>query len=223
MKNNFFFNTDEFFLDNYCLSKLVVNDYPILMVAWNLFLFLIPFFLFLLLKKLYLKSGFKKIYEKVTGLLLFFIWLLFVPNVPYVITDVRHLLNYCPIDSYLNVCTQNAWMIMFFFVYSIFGWIFFVLFLNQMKNLILKIFSKKISQLFIIIVIPSISLGVLLGLLNRFNSWYFFQNPLLIFRSMLMYITDINYFINFVGFTIGLYILYFIGNFLFRRKFKKND
>lgn len=212
---------DIFFLNNEHFAVLAINDYPVLMVFWNLFLLIVPFFLFIVLVGLLRKSGFKKVQDKLIGVFLFLLWVLFIPNTAYVITDVRHLLDYCPADSYSRVCAPNAWMIMFFFMYSLLGWVFFTVFLAQMKGFIKDIFGAKISNIFVILIIPMISLGVLIGLVDRFNSWDVFLRPLAIFENMLVYITSFYYFRNFLIFTIGLYFMYFLGDFLFKDKFKR--
>lgn len=217
---NSFFSIEKFLTANPFLRRLSINDYPVLMIVWNLLLLAVPFFLFVLLESYWRDNKFKNLKEKIIASCLFFLWLIFIPNTVYIITTVRHLLNYCPAGSYnpfIDVCPANVWMIIFFFIYASLGWIFFVLFLRQMKDFLKKVFNKNIACLFIAIVIPLISLGVLLGLINRFNSWDAFLHPLAILKTMLIYITDVHYFGNFLVFTLGLYALYFAGEFLFKR------
>jgi len=200
---------------------LIVNDYPVFMVVWNLILLIIPFFIFSFLVKFYKKNKFKSSRSKITTLFLFLLWVLFIPNTAYIITDVRHLLDYCPVNSKSRVCPSSAWMIMFFFLYAIIGWVFFVIFLAKMRKFVKKVFGEMLGNIFIITIIPLVSLGVLIGLVDRFNSWDLFIRPLSIFENMLMYITNFYYLRNFLVFTLGFYLLYFIGDFLFKDKFKK--
>ncbi len=215
---NLFFNMEEFLAAKPFLAALAVNNYPILMIFWNLILLAIPLFLFFLLAKYARKNKFKRFFEKIFGILLFFLWFIFIPNTVYLITDIRHLSDYCPRESYSRICPENAWMIMFFFLYSCLGWIFFVFFLNQMKNFLTEIFSKKIGRIFIPVLIPFISIGVLLGLINRFNSWDILFSPLAVFKTALVYSVDFYYFRDFIVFTASLYLLYYGGNFLFSNK-----
>lgn len=203
-------------MDNFGL--FYVNGYPFLMIIWNVFLALIPFFLFLFLADSWRKTKFKKKSEKFLAIILFFIWFIFLPNSAYLIVGVRHLLDYCPPYSANSVCVSSAWEIMYFFILSIFGWIFFIIFLKQMRSLLAKIFSPKISQIAIFSMIPLISLGVVFGLTERFNSWDIFFNPLAIFQNLLRYMTEWQYFRNFLVFTAGYYVLYFLGDFLFKEK-----
>ncbi len=219
--NKSFFNVDNFLYKDFIFKLGEVNNYPVLWMGWNLGLLLIPFFLFKILEKLYQKQGFKNNLHRILGIILFFLWLIFIPNTAYIITEVRHLLNYCSPGASMNVCTRNAWMIMFFFIYSVLGWVSLVLLLNQMKNFIVKLKNKTWGAVFAVVLIPLISLGVLLGLINRFNSWEIFINPWKIVEISGVYMTDWYYFRNWLVFTLGFYFLYFVGNNLFKSKFKK--
>ena len=197
---------------------------------WNLFLLIIPFFLCKNLIKLRRKSKFSKWHQKLIAACLGFIWLLFIPNSAYIITGGRHLLNYCPLNYY-KVCAENAWMIMFFFTYAVIGWVAFVYLVNQMKILVNEIWGKLAVKIYIWSIVPVISLGVLLGLINRWNSWEILIYPVAIAKDALKYFTDFMHFKNWLIFTIFLYILYFIGDYLFlpyetlikQRKTKKTN
>ncbi|MEA3463968.1 MAG: DUF1361 domain-containing protein [Patescibacteria group bacterium] len=184
------------------------------MIAWNLLLLVIPFFLCGNLIKLWQKSKFSKCRQKLAAVCLYFVWLLFIPNSAYIITDIRHLLNFCPLNQY-KICIENAWMIMFFFSYSVIGWVAFVYLINQMKILVNEIWGKLAVKIYIWLIAPIVSLGVLLGLINRWNSWEALIYPIAIAKDALKYFTDFVYFKNWIIFTIFLYILYFTGNYLF--------
>lgn len=186
------------------------------MFFWNIFLLIIPFLLFYYLEEYYKKNKFKKKRQKLAAFFIFLSWLIFVPNAAYIITDMRHISFYCPFDLQLNICANNAWMIMFFFIYSIIGWIGFVYLIGNMKNFISKISNKKYARLFIITIIPSVSLGVLMGLLNRWNSWDILIYPLEIIKTSFLYFSEYYYFRDWVVFTVGFYLLYFAGEKLFK-------
>ncbi|MFH1427504.1 MAG: DUF1361 domain-containing protein [Patescibacteria group bacterium] len=218
------FSNSEFFIDYFFYNDfwpdfLFVNDYSILVIAWNIMLIFIPWGLAIFIFKYWRKNKLKKIYQKLIASFIFLLWLFFIPNAAYIITDVRHLLNFCPANSYFHVCSANAWQIMLFFIYALVGWVAFVLLLRQMKAYIIKIKNKRVSEIFIWLVIPLISFGVLLGLLERWNSWDLFIYPWEILESMLKFITDFDYLKNWLFFTVSLYILYFGGDWLFKKKF----
>ena len=186
-----------------------------------LLIYLLPFFIFLAFSQYWRETKFKKNKHKIFAAIIFFFWLIFLPNAAYLIADIRHLLDYCPENAPLNVCVSGAWEIMFFFVYSSFGWIFFVLYLNQMRALLAKIFNPRTAKIIIFAIIPLVALGVLYGLTERYNSWDFFAQPLAIFQNLLRYITSWQYFRNWLVFTAGYYILYFFGTVIFKTKLTK--
>ena len=218
--NTSLYSVDNFFQQDRWFYRLKINNYQIVSILWNLGLMFVPWLSVKLLAIWWHKTHFHKIGHKLVALALFLIWLLFIPNTAYVISEVRHLIDYCPRDSEFQVCEKNAWMSIFFFTYSLIGWIFFVYLTTQMRNLIELIWSKMIGYLFVLILMPVMALGFLLGLLNRWNSWEFFIYPKQFFQTLPVYWQDEVYFTNWLIFTIFLYILYFGGQWLFKDRIK---
>jgi len=195
-----------------------VLENSIVFYTWNLVLLLIPFLLYKLLIGIYRKNNFKKTIDKILAILIGFFWILFIPNTPYLITEFRHIIDLCIPTTTSNVCVDTAWLIPILFLYSSLGWVAFVWQMNQMKNFIKIIKNKKVSNYFVFVSIPIISFGLILGLVGRFSSWEvftatqefeyfiisFFKTPMLIFTLII--------------YTIVLYILYFLGNFLINKK-----
>jgi uncharacterized membrane protein len=64
-------------------AKLTQNIFLFFLI-WNLFLAAIPYFIILYLKVNVLKS-------KIKIYILLFVWLIFLPNAFYIITDLKHL------------------------------------------------------------------------------------------------------------------------------------
>lgn len=215
--NNSPFSIDKLFQHYDWLNAISLNDYPVLMMVWNLSLLLVPLIAALILYRYYDRTKFRKKKQKLLAFVLFFIWVLFIPNAAYIITDVRNLLDYCPASSFRNVCLPNAWMILVFFGYAAVGWIAFVFLVDQMRNFFKKIYSGETALLFVIVLIPIVALGVLLGLVDRFSSWAVFTQPGNVFSSLTDYFTVWAYARNWIIFTIGFYILYFVGNKIFKR------
>lgn len=215
--NYSFLSLDNFYNHYPALADLAVNRYQLITVIWNIFLVLLSWAFYLLLQSRWRRTGLRKFSQKAAAAVLFIGWLLFFPNAAYVITDIRHLLNYCPLDSPNKVCADNAWMIIFFFTYSSFGWVAFYYLLKLMSELFNEIFKRLSPNFFVALVIPLSSFGVLIGLLNRFNSWDIFLFPLRLLRALAVYFSDINYFIDWLVFTLGLYWLYFAGEVIFKK------
>jgi uncharacterized membrane protein len=129
---------------------------------WNIFLASVPFFIssFLLLrtnKENIIRPFF------VIG---FILWLLFLPNAPYVITDFIHLgrIRAVPVMYDIFVLFSSAWASLLFGLYS----------LEHMEKMISLRFSKKVTHITMIAIIFFVSFGVYLGRFLRFNSWDFF-------------------------------------------------
>jgi uncharacterized membrane protein len=215
--NNSFLSLDNFYNYYPALSNITINNYQVVTVIWNIFLVFLPLVFYLYLKSYWHRTGLIKFNQKAAAVVLFLFWLLFFPNTAYIITDVRHLLDYCPLNSPDRVCVDNAWMIIIFFAYSSFGWVSFYYLLKLMSDLVNEVFKKLRPNFFAALIIPITSLGVLLGLLNRFNSWDIFLSPVWLLKVVSVYFLNINYFIDWFVFTIFLYLLYFSGDYLFRK------
>jgi uncharacterized membrane protein len=112
---------------------------------------------------------------------------------------------------------DNGWMPVYFFFYASLGWIGYVFALWQMKIYLNYIFREKISAMIILGLIPVSSLGLLLGLINRFNSWDLFVRPFEVLKGAWLYFSDWLYIRNLLLYILILYILYFLGNALFNR------
>jgi uncharacterized membrane protein len=198
------------------LESLAVNDLQFLTMVWNIFLALLPFGVYFLLKKYWRATGLVKFWQKISAVFLFIFWLFFSPNIAYITTDIRHLLNFCPVDSPFQVCPANAWMIIFFFTYSVIGWVLFYYNLKFMSGLIKEIFRKFWSDIFVIAMIPLTAVGVLLGLINRVNSWDIFLHPAVLWQIVWSNFSSFDFFIDWYIFTVFLYLLYFAGDAIFR-------
>ncbi|MEI6379188.1 MAG: DUF1361 domain-containing protein [Candidatus Falkowbacteria bacterium] len=202
------------------LSLLMINGYPLLSLVWNLLLLLVPLWAVISLERCYKKTKCKSAKAKAEAAFWFLLWLAFIPNAAYIITDVRHLVvPGCQMSSYYRVCSQQAWAIIFFFTYACAGWVSFVFLTRRMKNLLAKIYNPKIGRYFVWLLMPLVSLGVLLGLLDRWNSWQLVSAPFMVLQSVLPYFYEWIRLKNWLIFTICLYLLYWAGDMLFVNAF----
>lgn len=217
--NNSIYSVDNFFQSDRWFYRLKVNNYQIVTIIWNLALMIVPWVAALLLINLWRRTRFHGWWTKLVAATLFFMWLLFIPNTAYVMSEVRHLMDYCPRSAQFQVCESNAWMSIFFFTYAAFGWVFFVYLVTQMRRLVEEIWNRLAGWLFVVALMPIMSLGLLVGLLNRWNSWEFFIYPLDFFKTTAVYWREEAYFTNWLFFTIFLYALYFGGVKVFKERF----
>jgi uncharacterized membrane protein len=219
--NDSIYGSDNFFQGDNWFYHIKIGDYQLATVFFNLLLILIPFGIYKLLVWYWQRTRFIKPSQKILAGLAFFFWLIFIPNTAYVISEVRHLLNYCPTGAAFKVCEQGAWIILFFFTYAVIGLISYYYLLAAMSRLFEKIFGKTAARIFILAIIPVIALGVLLGLLNRWNTWELFIYPLDLMKTLISYVSVPQNLGNWLIYSLFLYIFYFGGNRLFKDRSDK--
>ncbi len=206
-------SVDEAFLTWPVLSWITVNGYPLVSFVFNLALLLVPLAAQVGLDKLLNKD--KKLSawtSKLMGGLLFLVWLIFIPNTAYIITDVRHLLvPGCAVDSFYRVCAAQPWPIILFFTYGLLGWLSWVYLVRRWRRSLVKVYGRTVGWWFVWCLPPLVALGVLLGLVERWNSWQLLTSTRLVAASAGSYFTDPAKLLNWLIFTICLYLLYFGG------------
>lgn len=133
-------------------------------ILWNIFLAFIPFIISSFLLFYYKKKKVNNVFL-IAGM---FLWLIFIPNAPYIITDFVHLgeIRSIPILFDILLIFSSATVGLILGVNSLFH-------IEQIFNL--KYSKMKTSKIMIIIILL-ISFGVYLGRFLRFNSWDIFVN-----------------------------------------------
>jgi len=141
-----------------------------LFLNWNLFLAFIPWAATTLLLLDYFKQS------KLPILILPFIWLLFFPNSPYILTDLFHLRlrTTVPIWFDLVLILSFAWT----------GLAFGFISLLDIESLLQKQFSTKITRVITIAMLFLGSFGVYLGRYLRWNSWDIINEPYSLFTDI---------------------------------------
>src|SRR6056297_3703612 len=127
----------------YNLLNYKINHYSIGDIFWNLSLIIFTYYLFYTFKYLLFQKDNKL--KSFLLILVFIAWYTFLPNTLYLLTDIRHLLDYCPRNSYLDMCAQNSWMLFVFFAYAMIGWLTFYHLTTKMLNLINKYINKHLG------------------------------------------------------------------------------
>lgn len=131
-------------------------------LVWNLFLAWIPF---ITARALYSRVS------KVQRVLFFAIWLLFLPNSPYIITDLVHLHQ----DNGKALFWFDLMMIVSF---AWNGLLLGFVSLMQVHSYLHRFFRKRITWSFIYVILFLCSYGVYLGRFERYNSWDIVVHPL---------------------------------------------
>lgn len=138
-------------------------------LVWNLFLAFVPYVISRRMTEASIKSKWKFLFCA-------FVWLLFIPNAFYIITDLFHL------DMNETVPLWYDLALLLSFAWS--GILFGILSVRQMERLFERHFSKKLDLVFILPVMALNGFGVYIGRYLRFNSWYVITNPLQLIQDI---------------------------------------
>lgn len=146
------------------IRPFIHTEKSFLFLFWNLFLALIP----LVLSSMMLQM--KKLnFSKSSILSIGFVWLIFFPNAPYVLTDFIHL-------SYgsLRHFWLDAMTITWFAVASLLSAI---ISLNDISILLGSAWKQQQTSFAILAISMLSGFGIYLGRYLRFNSWDVLNNP----------------------------------------------
>ncbi|VXB69348.1 conserved membrane hypothetical protein [Flavobacterium sp. 9AF] len=150
-----------------CRAKLTQSVFYFFLI-WNAFLATIPYLILLLAKQKIILLENSKI-----RILVFLLWLLFLPNSFYIVTDFVHL----PKGN-----SNLFWFdLILLFSFSFLGFLLGLLALQEFKNCFSLFISTKILQYSIPAICMLNGFGIYLGRFLRFNSWDILTNPFPLF------------------------------------------
>jgi uncharacterized membrane protein len=167
-----------------------------LSLIWNLFLAWIPFILAYLAYML----SWRRVLLILVIPIFAFMWLIFFPNAPYILTDLQHLSQ---IPASAPVWYDVIMLVWFSWTGMLLG----IVSLSLMQEIIRREFSRTLGWIFVFGVSALSSVGVYVGRFFRLNSWDIFQAPAETADNIWSWLADPS--IKSVGF-IGLYTLFFV-------------
>lgn len=135
-------------------------------LVWNLFLAWIPFVLSYLAHAFSWKKTLLYFVLPITA----FLWLIFFPNAPYILTDLQHLAKE---TSSAPVWYDVIMMIWFSWTGLLLG----LVSLYLMHDIVQRTFGRWLGWAFVLFVSGLSSFGVYLGRFARFNSWDLLDDP----------------------------------------------
>lgn len=140
-------------------------------LIWNLFLAYVPYAISKWMQRnaRWSENGFK------FGIA-FIIWLLFIPNSFYIITDLFHL------GSFSNIPLWYELAMILSFAWN--GLLLGILSVRQMEKMMEQYLSKRTELFFIYPVMFLNALGVYIGRYLRFNSWDVITNPFYLIKDI---------------------------------------
>ncbi|HMI08054.1 MAG TPA: DUF1361 domain-containing protein [Flavobacterium sp.] len=173
-------------------------------LIWNLILAGIPF-----LVTFIIESN-PKITQRKSLLLAFsFVWLLFLPNAPYIITDFLHFKGESSMPAWFDILllTSFSWN----------GIAFGFLSIIKMQEIWETKFTSQIARLFIFGCCLLSGFGIYLGRFLRYNSWDIISNPIELITDIPMLLFELRA----VGFSLGYGLFLFLSYSFFRIHAKK--
>jgi uncharacterized membrane protein len=163
-------------------------------LVWNLFLAWIPFVLAYLAYAVSLKKWLLYISLPVTA----FLWLIFFPNAPYILTDLQHLFKTTGAPLWYDV------IVMVWFSWT--GLLLGLVSLYLMHDIVHRMFGRRVGWAFVFIVSGLSSFGVYLGRFVRFNSWDLLNDPKEVAFTILGLVIDPSK--RLIGFTVLFAMFY---------------
>jgi uncharacterized membrane protein len=148
-------------------GRMAVTDSPhYRFLAWNLFLAWIP----VVFAYVALLTSQRRTLLFVIVPVFAFLWLIFFPNAPYILTDLQHLA--------LDVTNVPVWFdVLLLIWFSWTGFLLGIVSLYVMHNIVARAFGRWPGWIFVLAVAGLSSLGIYVGRFLRFNSWDVLQSP----------------------------------------------
>lgn len=147
-------------------------------LVWNLFLAWVPLAIAVYMQLYFQHKPMHRVYLAAGSIF----WLLFLPNAPYIITDLLHLRGNSDVPVWFDS--------LLVFSYAMAGLQAGLFSLYIMQGLLEKVFTKKVSYGIIAICVWLSSYGVYLGRFQRWNSWDLFTNPGWLLMDSLQQLTN---------------------------------
>lgn len=153
----------------------LTHSFFFLFLVWNLFLAVIPFAISAYLVSLPKLNKF--VFAFWQG-----VWLLFLPNSPYIVTDIIHL----------KISETHFWWldILVILAFALNGLVLFYISLLDVLQLLSSFIKTKFINLFAITILFVSSFGVYLGRFLRYNSWEILSQPKLLLTDIINIIME---------------------------------
>ena len=168
---------------------VLFNKYSLVYVIWNIFLAFLPF----VISSIILNNSMANKLSKFNLIFWGIIWLLLIPNSPYIVTDLIHIGEIRAVpplyDSFLLF--SSAWTGLLLGLYSI----------SHIEQILKMKYTQKITSLIIFVIMLFISFGMFLGRFLRFNSWDILARPMTFINGIGEIFTNSNYFLGLLLYT----------------------
>lgn len=150
----------------FCIALLTIRalrtgHYSFFFLLWNLFLAWLPYWII---------KGYEKTRSNAYKILLVSLTVLFLPNAPYLLTDLFHLTKHLVAPLWFDLVLILS--------FAMFGLFLFILTTDRLFGILSGYFkSKLIFNCVKLLIILSNGYGIYLGRYLRFNSWDVISHP----------------------------------------------
>jgi uncharacterized membrane protein len=169
-----------------------------LFLLWNLMLAWVPYLA---------ARQFEKLHSQKAGwfssVFCFSIWLLFLPNAPYIITDFLHFKHKPPVPLWYDM--------LLLFAFASTGLLLGLLSLHKVQQTLRSYRSKMFTQTVILSSIGLSGFGIWLGRFQRWNSWDIFTRPDVLLLDIVNTLTTWHELVRAVGISVLLSGILLVG------------
>ncbi|GAA0182317.1 DUF1361 domain-containing protein [Clostridium sediminicola] len=190
------------------IRVVITGSITYMFFTWNLFLCIIPLYLSIKLKLLYFNRRIRGVWLYLIG----FIWLLFYPNAPYIITDFVHL-SFVDFfqktqDGFLPIKDLRIWYdLIIFFIFIMTGFFMGLYSLYNVHEILKDKLGKKIGLVLIFIITFLSGFAIYLGRYLRLNSWNIVTHPIALITNIFLSINMFSLGFTLL-FTLFLFLIY---------------
>jgi uncharacterized membrane protein len=155
-----------------CTRVFATGYHTYVFLLWNLFLAFIPYAV-----SNWLYNNNRIIENKLKLAAIVSVWLLFIPNSFYILTDLFHLVNIDSAPKWFDL------LLLLSFAWN--GLLFGIVSLRRMELIVQTVSGKGVSLFIVFTVMWLNAFGIYLGRFLRYNSWDVIAHPFSLFSEML--------------------------------------
>lgn len=186
----------------FCISLILIRvkitgtTYYMFLI-WNLFLAALPLYLSTLIYNFRkLNSTWYLLYPALA------VWLLLLPNAPYLITDFKHFKHENSVPFWFDLLLLAS--------FSICGLLFGLASIKNIHLVLAKKWNKNTATLIIASICLLSGLGLYIGRFLRYNSWDILHRPIAIITDVVQHLTHTDTVSAPIGITLGFGIFQFL-------------
>lgn len=185
------------------IQSLSFFGFNVLWMGWNTLLAIVP---------IVLARTLHKSTSKFWQPLLFVVWLVFLPNTLYMITDVIHLFN--PRFGQMTMLFKLLGVVLYLFVFGIAVGTFVLATRPVLQRYRLWLVGLKRKHQLLLFSLLSLLVGFAIGMgrFKRTNTWYLFTQPLRVVQDILSSFTDPTVLFLAAFYALGAFVILVITN-----------